>query len=193
MPSSLSVSSVTSAVAAPVLFLDRDGTLIVEKHFLADPAGVELCAGAAEGLQRLHGAGFRFVMISNQSGIARGIMTEAQVRAVNARMAELLAPYGVTFAALYWCPHGPNDTCTCRKPAPGMIHRAVAELGGDLCGAWVVGDRVADLDLARGLGLPSLLVRTGYGCETEFRLLERPTAVVDNLAAVADFILAHRA
>lgn len=179
----------TASAAAPFLFLDRDGTLIVEKHYLADPSGVELCAGAAEGLRRLQGAGFRLVMISNQSGIARGILTEAKVRAVNARMAELLAPHGVTFAALYWCPHGPNGTCTCRKPAPGMIHRAVTELGGDLRNAWVIGDRVADLDLARGLGLPSLLVRTGYGCETEFRLLERPTAIVDTLAAAADFIL----
>ncbi len=178
---------------APFIFLDRDGTLIVEKHFLADPAGVELCTAAAEGLQRLQAAGFRFVMISNQSGIARGIMTEAQVRAVNARMTELLAPHGVTFSALYWCPHGPTDTCTCRKPAPGMIQRAVAELGGDLRGAWVIGDRVADLGLARGLGLPNLLVRTGYGCETEFRLLERPTGIVDNLSAAADFILARRA
>jgi histidinol-phosphate phosphatase family protein len=183
---------VTASAGAPFIFLDRDGTLIVEKHYLADPAGVELCTGAAEGLQRLQAAGFRFVMVSNQSGIARGILTEAQVCAVNSRMAELLAPHGVAFAAMYWCPHGPTEECSCRKPRPGMIHRAVSKLGGDLRGAWVIGDRGADLDLARGAGLPSLLVRTGYGCETEFRLLERPTGIVDNLAAAADFILARR-
>ncbi|HLP07710.1 MAG TPA: HAD family hydrolase [Opitutaceae bacterium] len=187
------MSSVTASVAHPFLFLDRDGTLIVEKHFLADPAGVELCTGAAEGLKRLQSVGYRFVMISNQSGIARGILTEEQVRAVNARMVALLAAHGIALAGIYWCPHGPANQCACRKPAPGMIHRAVSELGGDLRGAWVIGDRDADLNLARGLGLPSLLVRTGYGCETELRLLERPTGVVDNLDAAADFILSRSA
>jgi len=183
----------TDSAPRPFLFLDRDGTLIVEKHYLADPTGVELCTGAIEGLQRLQTAGFRLVMISNQSGIARGIMTEAQVRTVNARVAELLAAHSVTLAAMYWCPHGPDDSCTCRKPAPGMIQRAVAELGGDLRGAWVAGDRVADIDLARGLGLPSLLVRTGYGRETESALRVQPTGIVDNLAAAADFILTDHA
>jgi histidinol-phosphate phosphatase family protein len=183
---------VSATVHKPFIFLDRDGTLIVEKHYLADPAGVELCNGVVEGLLRLQSAGYRLVVVSNQSGIGRGILTEDQVRAVNTRMADLLAKEGISLAGVYWCPHGPNDLCSCRKPAPGMIHRAVAELGGDLRGACVIGDREADIGLASAAGLSSILVRTGYGCETEFRMLAPPSAVCDTIDSAASWFLGCR-
>ncbi|MBK8476491.1 MAG: HAD-IIIA family hydrolase [Opitutaceae bacterium] len=167
--------------------------MIEDRHFLADPAGVALCPGAAEGLLRLQRAGRRLVVISNQSGVGRGLFTEEAVRAVNDRMVELLREAGVTLAGVYWCPHAPDAECDCRKPKPGQIHRALRELGGDLCGACVIGDRAADIDLAHNLGLTAVLVRTGYGRATEAALTTPPNFIADDLTAAADFFLLDRA
>lgn len=176
------------AATRPFLFLDRDGTIIEDRHFLGDPAGVALCPGAAEGLARLQHA-YRLVVVSNQSGIARGLLTAAQVGGVNARLTEVLREAQVELAGIYWCPHGPDDGCDCRKPLPGMIRRAQRELGGDLRGAAVVGDRPADLQLARNLGLPALFVQTGPGRETAAALALKPELVADDLRAVAAHLL----
>ena len=176
----------------PFVFLDRDGTIVEDRHFLADPAGVILCPRSGDGLRRLQQAGYRLVVVSNQSGVGRGLFNEDAVRAVNDRMATLLRDNGVTLAGIYWCPHAPEANCDCRKPRAGQVQRALAELGGDRTGAWVIGDRPADLDLGRGLGLPTILVRTGYGRETEAALPPPPSAVVDDLATAADYILRTR-
>lgn len=186
------MTSVTCSSPRPFVFLDRDGTIIEDRHFLADPAGVSLCPGAAEGLRRLQQAGRRLVVISNQSGVGRGLFSEDAVRAVNERMVALLREAGVTLDGIYWCPHAPDSNCDCRKPKPGQIHRAVRELGGDLRGACVIGDRAADLDLARNLDLPAVLVRTGYGRETEAALTRPPACVVASLNSAADFLLLDR-
>ena len=173
----------------PFVFLDRDGTLIEERHYLSDPAQVTLCPGAATGLRHLQQAGYRLVVISNQSGIARGYFTDAQLHAVNARMAELLRENNVTLDGIYWCPHSPHEGCNCRKPRPGMVHQTLCDLGGTLTGAVVVGDKECDIQLARNLGIPPMLVRTGYGRATEATFSIAPEFVADDLSAVATHLL----
>lgn len=146
------------------VILDRDGTLIKEKHYLHDPNGVELIDGAAEGLRELARAGYRFVIASNQSGIGRGYYSADDARAVNARAAEMFELRGVHIDGWYFCPHVPGDACDCRKPRTGLVKRAAAELGfcmSDI--AAVVGDKESDIALARGLHVMGVLVMTGYG------------------------------
>ncbi|HYI19163.1 MAG TPA: HAD-IIIA family hydrolase [Solirubrobacteraceae bacterium] len=139
-----------------VLF-DRDGTLVKDVPYNGDPDRVELVDGAREALARLRAAGVPAGVVSNQSGIARGLISDAQVRAVNARVQELL---GQPIGPWAWCPHGPGDGCDCRKPAPGLIRRAAAELGVDPADCVVIGDIGADVEAARAAGARGILVPT---------------------------------
>jgi histidinol-phosphate phosphatase family protein len=141
-------------VRPEAVLLDRDGTLVVDVPYNGDPERVEPVPGAAEALARLRAAGVPTAVVSNQSGIARGLVTEAQVRAVNARVEALLGPLG----PWTWCPHGPGDGCRCRKPAPGLILRAAARLGVDPARCVVIGDIGADVEAARAAGARSILV-----------------------------------
>ena len=181
------------------VFLDRDGTIIREAEYLADPDGAELLAGAAEGIRALKDAGFVILVLSNQSGVARGYFTETDVRAVNERVAELLAEAGAGVDGMYFCPHHPRGAvaaftrdCACRKPARGMLDAAAADHGLDLAGSWVVGDKASDVLLGRRHGLGSILVRTGYGAATAARGFtpgEAPDFVVADLMEAAAAIL----
>jgi HAD superfamily hydrolase (TIGR01662 family) len=140
---------------AAVLF-DRDGTLVRDVPYNGDPAAVDPVPGAAEALARLRADGIRLGVVSNQSGIARGLITLAQVEQVNARVEELLGPFDV------WqvCPHGPGDGCPCRKPAPGMVLAAAAALGVRAGDCVVIGDIGADVEAATAAGAQSILVPT---------------------------------
>lgn len=167
-------------------FVDRDGTIVREKEYLADPAGVDLVPGAAEGLLALQEAGFAIVVVTNQSGIARGYYDEAAYRAVEAEVEARLLREGVRVLATYHCPHHPDFTgpCNCRKPAPGLFVRASRDHGLDPGASVFIGDRVRDVAAADELGGTAFLVRSGYGSE------EAPGApawvrVVDDLAAAA--------
>jgi D-glycero-D-manno-heptose 1,7-bisphosphate phosphatase len=148
-------------------FLDRDGTLIAERHYLADPGQVELVPGAADALRRLHDAGYALVIVTNQSGIARGLYTEEDYRAVQQRLASLLEAGGVGLDGSYHCPHHPDFSgpCDCRKPMPGLFLRAAEELGLELNGSLFIGDRIRDVEPAVALGGTGILVRTGYGAQ----------------------------
>ena len=132
----------------PAAFLDRDGTIIEDRDYLADPDAVRLLPGAADAIVRLGRAGWPVVIVTNQSGIGRGYMTEADYHAVRRRLDELLADAGANVLATYHCPHDPNKlpACTCRKPAPGLYQRAAAEHGLDLRRSVYVGDRVRDIE-----------------------------------------------
>lgn len=186
-PERVSCPDRTASCFAPRRFvlLDRDGTIIVDKNYLSDPAGVELLPGAAEGLLLLQKSGFGLVVVTNQSGIGRGYYSIQDMDAVNKRMCLLLADSGIVFDGIYFCPHGPHDKCDCRKPLPGMALRAAAELGFELELAVVIGDKAADLDLARAIGARSVLVRTGYGAMTESTLRTPPDIIADNLFEAA--------
>jgi D-glycero-D-manno-heptose 1,7-bisphosphate phosphatase len=149
------------------LFVDRDGTIILERDYLADPSGVHLVPGAAEGLGAFAGAGYALVIVTNQSGIARGLYTEDRFRAVQDRVEQELERAGVHIDAVFYCPHHPDVTgpCECRKPGLGMYRAAAARLGVDLAASLYVGDRVKDVLPALQLGGRGYLVHTGYGAE----------------------------
>lgn len=172
------------------ILLDRDGTIIVNKHYQKDPAVTELLPGAMEGLDRLRRSGFRLVLVSNQSGVGRGIMTEADVEAVNASIAASLGGGDGYFAGAYYCPHVEDDGCDCRKPKPGLALKAAAELGFSPGECWVVGDRDIDIAMGRAFGaVGCILTRTGYGARTEADGLAAPDFVADDLAAAAEWII----
>jgi histidinol-phosphate phosphatase family protein len=155
----------------PAVFLDRDGTLIEDKGFLADPAGVEVLPTVVAALRLLRERGFATVVISNQSGVARGYFDDDAVRAVNAEIVRRLANDGVAIDAWYWCSHY-DDDCTCRKPAPGLVERAVEEHGLVLDGGAMVGDRGSDVALGHAVGIPGVLLPGPYpytGPEPDFR------------------------
>lgn len=167
------------------VFLDRDGTILEDRGYLADPDGVVFLPGAASGLRRLQAAGIALVVVSNQSGVARGMISPAALAAVEERFRSLLAAEGVALAGSYYCPHRAEDGCDCRKPRAGLARRAAAELGLDLGHCMVVGDKRADIGLARELGATAVLVRTGEGV-TSLAAGASPDVVVNGLDELAD-------
>ena len=186
----------TGAEAA--VFLDRDGTLIEEVGYLDRVDRVVLYPWTIDAVRALNRAGLPIILVSNQSGIARGFFTEAVVHDVHARMAALLEAGGARIDAYYYCPHHPDGTmpgyvgaCDCRKPKRGLVDRAVRELHVDPQRSFVVGDRWVDVGLAQTMGGRSVLVRTGYGADEERRPQPNLTAnaIVDNFAGAASWIL----
>jgi len=182
------------------LFVDRDGTLILDKHYLSDPEQIEFETGAVEGLRLARDYGFKIVILSNQSGVARGYFGTETVELMNRRLLEMLERAGLTVDGVYYCPHHPKGTaagfgtvCTCRKPAPAMAEQAAMDLHLDLRRSWVVGDKLDDVQLARVIGGRGILVRTGYGADQETlvekaRLREGHGIEDDLLAAVKRLI-----
>jgi D-glycero-D-manno-heptose 1,7-bisphosphate phosphatase len=147
----------------PAVFFDRDGTLMEEVHYCSDPAQVRLYPGVPAALQRLKDAGFRTFIVSNQSGIGRGLFTEQQYRAVQA---ELLAQIGEGLIdASYFCPDVPGTPSARRKPEPGMLLEAAAEHHLDLARSYMVGDKADDVECGRRAGVKTIQVLSGYGAE----------------------------
>ena len=184
-------------MSRPAVFLDRDGTIIEDTGFVSDPSAVRVLPSVPEALGLLARNGFALVVVTNQSGVARGYFDEATVHAVNAATARLLAAGGIVLDAWYHCPHHEDD-CDCRKPAPGMIRRAAAEHDLDVARSAVVGDRGSDVELAHGLGIPGLLVpgpQAYRGPEPDFRaatLLEAAEWIVRRGAASLPGEIARR-
>jgi histidinol-phosphate phosphatase family protein len=144
----------------PAAFLDRDGTLMEDSGYIGDPSRIRVLAGVAEALRALRAAGYERIVVTNQSGVARGYFDRPDVEAVHRSLSAALASDGAAVEAYYYCTH--LDACACRKPLPGMVERAVAERGLDLARSVVFGDRAGDMALAAGLGLPGILVgKTG--------------------------------
>jgi histidinol-phosphate phosphatase family protein len=171
--------------ARPALFSDRDGTLILDAHYLRDPAKVELIPGAIEFLKRFRDAGFALVVVTNQSGIARGLITEPEYEAVRARLDALLAAGGVTLDASLHCPHHPDHggPCKCRKPGTLLFEQARDRLGLDLSSSILIGDRWRDVAAAITLGARGILVA---GAETPHEDLEMARGAVDVVDRLAD-------
>ncbi len=178
------------AAPAPTLFLDRDGVMVVDRHYLCDPELVELVAGVPAALRLARSAGFRLVGVSNQSGLGRGQFKYEQFVAVMQRLDAMLAAENAPLDAFYYCPHAPEAQCRCRKPAPGLLEEAARDHAWDAARSWVVGDKVSDVDLAIDHGMRGVLVRTGYGAAQEERLGDRSgVVVVDDLPAAVAHIL----
>jgi D-glycero-D-manno-heptose 1,7-bisphosphate phosphatase len=178
------------------VFLDRDGTLIVEKHYLKDPAEVELLPGVGEALRVLQDHGFLLVVVTNQSGVGRGLFTVEQMKAVNQRMEDCLAGSGVRIAATYFAPEAPDQPSRGRKPSPQFLFDARAEFGIDLARSYMVGDKMIDLECGWNAGVAaSILVRTGYGAEVEKTMPDRVSraVIVDDLGAAQRWIVGNGA
>ncbi len=175
---------------APAAFLDRDGTLIEEREYLAEPEQVRLLPGVAAGLRALRDAGYRLIVVTNQSGIARGLIRPDQYEGVRRRIDALLAAEGVALDAVYHCPHHPDITgpCPCRKPGLGLYRQAVAEHGIDPARSVFIGDKPGDVAPAGAWGARGVLVRTGYGRTSEPRV-GPSVAVVDDFAAAVAHVL----
>ena len=158
-------------MSRPAVFFDRDGTLMEEVHYCADPRQVRVYAGIPAGLRSLKKAGFRTFIVTNQSGIGRGLISEAQYRAVQA---ELISQIGEGLIdASYFCPDVPGIASTRRKPEPEMLFEAAADFEIDLAHSYTVGDKAADVECGRRAGTKTILVLTGYGsdqdCTPDFR------------------------
>src|SRR5690606_14206683 len=168
------------------VFLDRDGTIIDEKEYISDPADVALLPGAGAALRALQDAGHPLIVVTNQSGIARGFFTSDDFHAVQERVERELAKHGVSLSAVMYCPHHPDTTgaCDCRKPGLGMYRRAADVLGVDLAAAAYVGDKVSDVIPAILTGGLGFLVRTGYGAD-QAAAAPAGVRVVEDLTEVA--------
>ncbi|MEF3698975.1 D-glycero-alpha-D-manno-heptose-1,7-bisphosphate 7-phosphatase [Desulfolutivibrio sp.] len=159
------------------VLLDRDGTVIVDEHYLCDPARVRLLPGAGQALARLAAAGMRLFVVSNQSGIGRGYFSETGHLAVQARLARLLDDYGVRLAGATFCPHAPDAACACRKPGLGQWEALRLRHGLDPATTAVVGDKASDVAFGKNLGAAvTVLVLTGHGVQEAARLGLPPLA-----------------
>jgi histidinol-phosphate phosphatase family protein len=177
----------------PAVFLDRDGTIIVDKSYLGDPDGVVLERGAVSGLRTMAGLGYELVVVSNQSGIGRGLITREAVDCVNRRVTDELRREGVSIAGWYICPHSPELGCNCRKPRPALIEQAASDMALDVAGSFIIGDKKSDLMLAYAVGATGILVMTGHGAMTADWARESGFCVCAGLYEVARCIRsAHR-
>ncbi|MEO8257248.1 MAG: HAD family hydrolase [Acidobacteriota bacterium] len=186
--------------AGRAVFLDRDGTLIEDAHYLDRTDRVALYPWSVDAVRLLNRAGLRVIVVTNQSGIARGFFSAAIVDDLHRHISALLAAGGARIDAYYYCPHHPQgrvegytQVCDCRKPAPGLVDRAARDLGVDPRQSFVVGDRWLDVRLARAVGARGVLVRTGHGVAEAAEPAPDVTAdaVTDNLIGATSWILRH--
>ena len=177
--------------ARPAAFLDRDGTIIEDLGYLGDPDRIQFIPGAQDALRALQASGYRLIVVTNQAGVARGLITEADVRRVNQRLQELLADAGIALDGIYYCPHHPDagppeyrQACAARKPGPGMIERARNDFGLDLGRSVIVGDHSSDAETARHFpGMRSVLVLTGHGPGQHDKVKAGDVPAPDHVAA----------
>jgi len=184
---------VSAGAGTRAAFLDRDGTLIDELGYLADPDGLRLLPGAAEGVRLFNQAGWRTIVVTNQSGIARGLFGEDDLARVHARLEAELARAGARLDAILHCPHHPSEgsapwrrACACRKPAPGLLLEGAAQLGVQLERSWAIGDSRRDVEAGRRAGVQgTILVLTGKGADerASFPRGETPTTARDLVEA----------
>jgi histidinol-phosphate phosphatase family protein len=174
----------------PAIFLDRDGTIIEDRDYLAHPDQVSILPNVTQPLAQLSQSGYALVMITNQSGIGRGYFTLEHLEAVHEHLTQLLLAENVELDGIYFCPHAPSENCGCRKPIPALVLRARDDLDLDLSRSFVIGDKPADVGLALAVGAKPILVRTGYGAESEHDPMVQSAAhIVDTIAQALPYIL----
>lgn len=172
----------TNPLAGVTVFLDRDGTTNRDTGYIKTTEELQIFPGAVEAVARLKQAGARVVVITNQSGVGRGLFSTETLGAIHARLRAVFEAGGAPFDGLYYCPHHPDDGCACRKPGTVMVERAVADLGLDLSRAYVLGDQRRDIDLARRIGAKGLLVTTGPTSTQALEELRQEGAAPDYVA-----------
>lgn len=178
------------------VFLDRDGTIIEERNYLADPAQVELFPGASRALKQAQNHGFLLFIVTNQSGIGRGYYTVSDMHRVNQRLLEILGADQVRIEKIYFAPEAPDQPSRGRKPSPQFLFDARDEFSVDLSRSYVIGDKLIDLECGwnAGVRMP-VLVRTGYGAEMERKLgtSVKKAVVCDDVDAAVNWILSEEA
>ena len=184
----------TNILSGFTVFLDRDGTLNPDPGYVRSPDQFELLPGVSQALARLKQAGAQLIVVTNQSGIARGLLSVGDLDRVHGKMRQLLDAAGVSLDAIYVCPHHPDEGCSCRKPETGMINQAVRERQVDLSRSYVIGDHARDMQLAKRIGSKSLLVTTGVeGAQTRSELAAGgvvPDTITESLSDAVEWILA---
>jgi D-glycero-D-manno-heptose 1,7-bisphosphate phosphatase len=175
------------------VFLDRDGVLNRDSpEFIKTPEELHLIPGAAQSVARLNQAGLLTIVISNQSGIARGLLTEDDLDAMHLKLCKAIAEVGGNITDVYYCPHMPGDGCPCRKPAPGMVYQAGTDYNVDLTRSFLVGDKVDDISCGASAGCKTILVLTGQTPAYDPTMfLVQPDRVARDLDGAADWILAQ--
>ena len=173
----------------PAVFLDRDGTLIHDTGYIGRPEDVRLIDGAAAALRDLEAAGFLRIVITNQSGIGRGMYDASAYAAVERELDRLVAADGASISASFHCPHLPTDGCPCRKPGTARHREAAAKYGIALTQSWCVGDRIGDVDAATALGARAILVRSGVGSQHEATARSRNVLVAADVGGAAALII----
>ena len=176
----------------PLVILDRDGVINEDSDaYIKSPAEWVPIPGSLEAIARLNHAGYRVVVATNQSGVARGLFGMAELNAIHQKLHAALARLGGQLDGIYFCPHGPDDGCSCRKPRPGLLREIAARHGVDLAGVPAIGDSLRDLEAARAVGATAILVRTGKGVSAEVALPAHwGVAVFDDLAGAAQALVA---
>ncbi|HEX4375837.1 MAG TPA: HAD family hydrolase [Steroidobacteraceae bacterium] len=168
-----------------VIILDRDGTLVFDRHYLSDPAGLEFLPGAAEGLRSMYASGYRLVVITNQSGIGRGMFSLEAMQQMNVRLMQMVDEIGAHLERIYVCPHRPEDHCDCRKPRPRLLLDAAAELGFAPARAVVIGDKQSDIEFGAAVGAMTMLVSERATTAAEATSNVTADVVVRNLSEAA--------
>jgi histidinol-phosphate phosphatase family protein len=179
-------------IAKPAVFLDRDGTLIFDRNYLSTPEQVKLYSYAAQSVNKLKAAGFKVIVVTNQSGISRGMFGEKELAKVHKRFLSLLKDQGAKIDGLYYCPHIDEDKCACRKPKTGMLLQAAKDHNIDISKSYTVGDSVRDYLLGYNAGAKGLLVLTGHGKKQSEKIKDqkqKPLAVCKTLKEAVNQIL----
>lgn len=171
-----------------LVLVDRDGTLIVEKNYLAAPDEIELIPGTAEGIKLLRSLDFKVVIVTNQSGIGRGYFNLQTLEEIHARLLFLLREEGAEIDGIYFCPHTPEANCRCRKPLTELAEKAARDFNADLKEAFVIGDNLGDINLGKNTGAKTILVRTGYGKKVEAENTAQADYIADNFLAAAEAV-----
>lgn len=168
-----------------VIVLDRDGTIVVDRHYLANPEDLEFEEDAEAGLREMSQLGYRLVIITNQSGIARGLFSVSRLEQIHERLRLMLQEIGIPLAGIYYCPHGPQDACDCRKPNLGLMRQAAEDLGFDPSESIVIGDKESDVEFGRRAGAVTMLIANSAPGSTPTTAADH---VVRNLKEAADII-----
>jgi D-glycero-D-manno-heptose 1,7-bisphosphate phosphatase len=181
-------------MATPAVFLDRDGTINVEKNYLYRIEDWEWIPGAIDAIKLINQMGFLAVVVTNQSGVARGYYSEDDIKALHSRVDKLLATHGAKIDAYYYCPHHPDYggrvNCICRKPSSGMLLQAQKDLDIDLQHAFLIGDRSSDIEAAIKVGVKPVIVKTGYGF-IESKFSEASVEIKEDIFSAIKYIKSY--
>jgi len=178
------------------VFLDRDGTIVEDVGYMNSPQQIQFIPGSIEAIKKLNEAGFKVVVITNQAGVARGLITEDMLQTIDKTLHKWILSGGAHLDGLYYCPHHPEhgvhpykQACECRKPHPGLIKRAHRDLNINLAQSYMIGDKATDVEAGKRAGTKTIYVLTGRGKGEKDRLQEKPDHIAENLADAVKWLL----